>query len=102
MGSVPSGKVGITGFCMGGALSIASACTLEGLGAEVFHQSASEVGGEGSTGFNIGAIINITDNHHILLSAGRDFDGPNRFSSYIAYQYTFGPEKPKLNGEKQH
>lgn len=70
------------------------------LGAEVFHQSASESGGEGSTGFNIGAIINLTNNHHILMSAGRDFDGPNNFSSYIAYQYTFGPGKPGEVKEK--
>jgi len=30
-----SGKVGVTGFCMGGALSFASACFVEGLGAVV-------------------------------------------------------------------
>jgi len=70
------------------------------LGGEVFHQSASEVDGDSHTAFNIGAIINITDNHHILISAGRDFDGPNLFSSYIAYQLTFGPEKEKGEVEK--
>jgi len=63
------------------------------LGAEIFHQTASAVDGDSSTGFNIGTIINITDNHHILFSSGRDLDGPNRFSFYIAYQLTFGPEK---------
>jgi Putative MetA-pathway of phenol degradation len=62
------------------------------LGGEIFHRTISEEGGEASTGFNLGAVINITDNHHILLSAGRDFDGPNLFTGYVAYQYTFGPE----------
>jgi hypothetical protein len=68
------------------------------LGVEIFHETPRDVGGDSNTGFNGGATINITDNHHILLSAGRDIDGPNRFSSYIAYQYTFGPEKEKKEG----
>ncbi len=61
------------------------------LGTEFFHKSASEVDGDSETGFNIGAIIDFTALHHLLLSAGRDFSGPNRFSSYIAYQLTIGP-----------
>jgi hypothetical protein len=63
------------------------------IGAEIFHQSPSETDGDSHTGFNIGAIINITENHHILMSAGRDIEGPNLFSYYVAYQLTFGPEK---------
>ncbi len=69
------------------------------IGAEIFHESPSETEGDSHTAFNIGAIINITDNHHILMSAGRDIDGPNLFSYYIAYQLTFGPEKEKGPGE---
>jgi hypothetical protein len=61
------------------------------LGAEVFYQTPSEVGGDGSTGFNVGGIVNFTDQHHLLFSAGRDFSGPNDASFYIAYQLTFGP-----------
>jgi hypothetical protein len=61
------------------------------LGAEVFHQTISETGGESSTGFNVGAIINFSDLHHVLLSGGRNFSGPNNDLSYIAYQLTFGP-----------
>jgi hypothetical protein len=41
----------------------------------------------------VGAIINITENHHILLSAGQDINGPNYLSVYIGYQLTFGPQK---------
>jgi len=61
------------------------------LGAEIFHQTPSEVGGDSSTGFNVGAIINFDDLHHLLLSAGKDLSGPNNASFYIAYQLTFGP-----------
>ncbi len=60
------------------------------LGAEVFHRTISHEGGEESTGFQLGAVINLTENHHILMSAGRDFDGPNLFTAYLAYQFTFG------------
>jgi hypothetical protein len=62
------------------------------VGAELFHKTIREVGGKSSTGFNVGAVINLTENHHILLSAGRDFDGPNFFTSYIGYQFTFGSD----------
>ncbi|MDD5171144.1 MAG: transporter [Syntrophales bacterium] len=61
------------------------------LGAEIYYKSASREGIDESKGFTIGAIINITEHHHLLLSAGQDVWGPNYFNSYIAYQYTFGP-----------
>ena len=62
------------------------------LGGELFHRTISHEGGESSTGFNVGAIINLTEDHHILLSAGRDFNEPNLFTAYIGYQFTFGPK----------
>ena len=61
------------------------------LGAEVFHQTPSEVGGDSLRGFNVGGILNFTDQHHLLFSAGSDFSGPNDASFYIGYQMTFGP-----------
>jgi hypothetical protein len=65
------------------------------LGAELFYGSPPDTGDERHFGFNIGSIINITENHHILLSAGTDMIGPTGFYSYIAYQLTFGPAKEK-------
>ena len=59
------------------------------LGGEIFHQTPSEVGGESNTGFNVGAIINFSELHHLLLSAGRNFSGPNDAFYYIGYQLTF-------------
>jgi hypothetical protein len=61
------------------------------LGAELFYTTPPSRGEGGQTGFNVGAIVNFTDEHHLLFSAGRDLHGQNRFSAYIAYQLAFGP-----------
>ena len=63
------------------------------LGAELFYGTSPDTDDALHFGFNIGSIINITEKHHILLSAGTDIIGPTGFYSYIAYQLTFGPEK---------
>jgi hypothetical protein len=63
------------------------------LGTELYYKTASTEDGKDTTGYTFGAIINITENHHILLSAGQDINGPNYFSVYIGYQFTFGPQK---------
>lgn len=62
------------------------------LGAEVFHQTADEVGGSTSTGFNIGSVFDLTDNHHLMFSAGRgiqNVSSTNDFSYYLGYLLTF-------------
>lgn len=60
------------------------------LGAEIFHQTASQPDfpNEG-TGFNIGAVYDFSEHRHLLFSAGRSIDGPSDFQCYIAYQFTF-------------
>jgi len=65
------------------------------LGAEIFYNTPTTNGEGGRTGFNVGTIVNFTDEHHLLFSAGRDIHGQNRFSTYIAYQLTFGPREEK-------
>jgi hypothetical protein len=65
------------------------------LGAEVFYNPPTARGEGGRTGFNVGSIVNFTDEHHLLLSIGRDIHGENRVSAYIAYQLTFGPREEK-------
>ncbi len=69
------------------------------IGAELFDGSPADTGDERHFGFNIGSIVNITENDHILLSAGKDIIGPTSFYSYIAYQLTFGPKQEKGPGE---
>jgi hypothetical protein len=61
------------------------------LGAELFYLTPKEPGGEHDARFNVGAIIDLTETHHILASAGRGFVGPNLFQFYLAYIATLGP-----------
>jgi hypothetical protein len=63
------------------------------LGTELYYKTASTQDINDTKGYSVGVIINITENHHILFSAGQDINGPNYLSSYIAYQFTFGPQK---------
>ncbi len=63
------------------------------VGAEVFYQTPMERGEQGDSRFNVGAVLDFTEVHHLLLSAGRGFEGPNLFQGYVAYQITFGPKE---------
>jgi hypothetical protein len=65
------------------------------LGAEIFYFGKNMDNGRDQTGYNIGCIFNISEEHHILLSAGSDIAGDNRFSDYLGYQWTFGPHEEK-------
>lgn len=62
------------------------------LGGEIFHVTRSETDGKEMTGFNLGGIYDISDRHHILVSAGRGIENAsetNEFTTYVAYQLTF-------------
>ena len=61
------------------------------IGAEAFTVLLPSKSPENEVGFNIGAIVNFTDNHHLLFSAGRDIVGHNDIFLYAAYQLTIGP-----------
>jgi hypothetical protein len=65
------------------------------LGAELFGNTKTTEDGKSRSGFNAGAIIDLTDDHHLLFSAGSDIRGDNRLSAYFAYQYAFGPHEEK-------
>ena len=63
------------------------------LGGELFHETAQTIGGEDTTGFNIGGIYDVDDNNHLLFSAGRalqNASATNLFSWYLGYERT-GP-----------
>ncbi len=64
--------------------------TMLTLGAELFNQTKTTEDGITRTGFTLGAIVNLTEYHHLLFSGGRDIHGESSFSAYLAYQYTFG------------
>ncbi len=61
------------------------------LGAELFYFGKDTADGRDRTGCNIGGILNLSEEDHVLFSAGSDLAGDNRFSVYLAYQWTFGP-----------
>jgi hypothetical protein len=62
------------------------------IGGEIFYVTPRQHGGRGESRFNLGAVLDLSENHHLLLSAGRALDGENLFQGYAAYQLTFGPE----------
>lgn len=63
------------------------------LGAEVFHSTPHGPDTERDTRFNVGSVIDLSGEHHLLFSAGRGFTGPNLFQYYFAYQATLGPHE---------
>jgi hypothetical protein len=65
------------------------------VGGEIYNFTARVKGDKNQTVFNLGTVINLTDDHHILFSAGRDLTGTNKntFNMYVAYQLTFGPHE---------
>jgi len=61
-------------------------------GAEIFHTTASTIGGSSATGYSVGFIKSLGALHKVLFSIGRGLDGSNTFSSYAAYEFFLGPK----------
>jgi hypothetical protein len=61
------------------------------VGGEIYHRTSTQIGELPDTAFNLGTVIDFGEHHHLLFSVGRSIDGPTRFQTYIAYQFTFGP-----------
>jgi hypothetical protein len=60
------------------------------IGAEVYHQTAYQTDFPNyGTAFNVGLVLDLSERHHLLFSAGRSIDGPVDFQCYVAYQFTF-------------
>ena len=58
------------------------------LGSEVYYTTPDQVGGNASLRFNLGLVLDLTEHHHLLFSAGRGIVGDERFQGYLAYQLT--------------
>lgn len=58
------------------------------LGAEVFHGTPDAVGADAETRFNVGAMIDLSDTAHVLISGGSGVGGG--FQGYLAFQLTGG------------
>lgn len=66
------------------------------VGGELFQRSASVRDGVASTGFNVGAILNLSERGHILASAGRNLSGDRETHVYLGYQLTLDLERARL------
>ena len=58
------------------------------LGTEVFYTTPDQVGGEANLRFNVGLVLDLSEHHHVLVSAGRGIVGDSLFQGYAAYQLT--------------
>jgi hypothetical protein len=64
-------------------------------GVEIFHETSKRAGEPGDTRFALGAVVDLTEEHHVLVSAGRVIAaGVPAFQWYLAYQLTTGPDEP--------
>jgi hypothetical protein len=62
------------------------------IGGEIYHQSADTIFDKDSSGFNLGAIYDLDEHNHLLVSAGRGFQNApstNLYSWYLAWQITY-------------
>lgn len=62
------------------------------IGGEVFHETATTIGERGSSGFNFGGIYNLTNDYHVLFSAGKglsNISSTNELSMYMALQVIY-------------
>ncbi|MGD1085586.1 MAG: hypothetical protein ABSA47_12675 [Verrucomicrobiota bacterium] len=60
------------------------------IGVEVYHQTLYQTDFPNvGTAFNVGTVIDLSEHHHLLFSAGRSIDGPVGFQCYAAWQFTF-------------
>lgn len=63
------------------------------LGVELYYRTADTEAGHDAVGYAAGALVNITGNHHLLLSLGQDINGRDDLAGYVGYQLTFGPQR---------
>lgn len=60
------------------------------LGVEVYRETDGGGTLAGSNGFSVGAVVDLSDVHHLLASFGTG-RGPQDLHAYLAWQLTFGP-----------
>ena len=58
------------------------------IGGELFYQTADVQDSGSSEGFNVGGIINLNENYHILFSLGHSISGAATTTGYFGFQLT--------------
>ncbi len=74
------------------------------VGAEVFHETDSTGTLSGTTGYALGAVVDFSDLHHLLVSVGEG-DAGKDLRVYLGWQLTFGPggePPPGASPEREH
>lgn len=61
------------------------------IGAELYHMTPQDELSGSETRFNLGMVFDFTEHHHLLISAGKGFQGPVKAQLYAGYQLTIGP-----------
>ncbi len=56
------------------------------LGGELYYQTADTEGAASRGGFNLGGFVNVSENHHILFSVGRNIAGATTITGYLGFQ----------------
>ena len=62
------------------------------LGAEVYRETDSPRTLAGATGFSVGAIVDLSERHHLLASFGGTGRGPQDLHAYLGWLVTLGPK----------
>ena len=69
-------------------------------GMEIQFRTADTVTANSRVALNAGGMWDLSENHHLLFSAGHSLNGPGEFQAYLAYQFTFGPGNSKPSASK--
>ncbi|HEY4299981.1 MAG TPA: transporter [Candidatus Didemnitutus sp.] len=62
-------------------------------GMEIYYRTAQAVDATPTAQINFGFVCDLSNNYHILASAGPAIHGPHGYQTYLAFQWTFGPEE---------
>jgi hypothetical protein len=58
------------------------------IGVEIYHTTPDTKGGKSDTRFNIGSVIDVNSQNHLLVSVGRSFNNNTLFQCYVGYLFT--------------
>jgi hypothetical protein len=62
-------------------------------GMEIYYRTAQTVGAAATAQINFGFVWDLSDNYHVLASAGPAIHGAHGYQTYLALQWTVGPEE---------
>jgi hypothetical protein len=70
------------------------------IGAELYYTSPDTKEGESETRFNIGCMIDVNSQNHLLISIGRSFNNSTLLQCYVGYLFTISSKASSI-GNRQ-